>query len=301
MKRWHIVHFQHLLILGICTSYALFTLFQFSTTSVAPFIIASTHTHRLKSRACSETESTPSETTQETAATLSNAQLVEELLRAFDNDSLWMRTLQQQPQPVKKFGKSHKSKTQKNKISNPDPISASITTISSLLPFSNDIHLGSNSDSDVYVQFLAKKQWVLRHDVSIDTQQLFRYGSTSKNYSETTLNLNQKLEDNTLFSNQFSLNKSQDEEYYWANRTFQQYQFLKNQRLIYGVYSSGVYDQEKKDWELQLWGPYLSWRRPLWRDWIFIDNQISYYHDLTTTDKELQHIFSTTVQLEANF
>lgn len=297
MKRYLIVHFQLAIILSLCSIYAVWVL-GYSTFKPYSFQSDTVHQNRqhLSKLTCTEAQ-----INSEQESILSNEQLSQELLAVSDNDSLWARTLQQQTQPVKKFGKPHKTKSKKNKVTNPDPISASISTITSLLPFSNDINLGSNSDSDVYVQFLAKKQWVLRHDISIDTQQLFRYGSSSKNYSETTFNLNQKLQDNTLFSNQFSLNKSQDEEYYWANRTFQQYQFLKNHRLIYGIYSSGVYDQTKKDWELQLWGPYLSWRRPLWRDWIFIDNQISYYHDMTTTDKELQHIFSTTIQLEANF
>ena len=259
MKRYLIVHFQLVIILSLCSIYAVWVL---DHSTFKPYSFQS-YTVHLNQQHLSKLTCTEAKINSEQESILSNEQLSQELLAVFDNDSLWARTLQ--------------------------------------LPFSNDINLGSNSDSDVYVQFLAKKQWVLRHDISIDTQQLFRYGSSSKNYSETTFNLNQKLQDNTLFSNQFSLNKSQDEEYYWANRTFQQYQFLKNYRLIYGIYSSGVYDQTKKDWELQLWGPYLSWRRPLWRDWIFIDNQISYYHDMTTTDKELQHIFSTTIQLEANF
>ncbi len=297
MKRFYIVHFQLAIILSVCCIYVIWVLIQ----SILKPYYSQIDTSHLSQIKISTMTCTQPPVNSDAEPILTNEQLSQELLKVFGNDSLWARTLKQQTQPVKKFGKSHKNKNKKNTIHSPDPITASISTLTSLLPFSNDINLGSNSDSDVYVQFLAKKQWVLRHDISIDTQQLFRYGSSSKNYSETTFNLNQKLQDNTLFSNQFSLNKSQDEEYYWANRTFQQYQFLKNHRLIYGIYSSGVYDQTKKDWELQLWGPYLSWRRPLWRDWIFIDNQISYYHDMTTTDKELQHIFSTTIQLEANF
>jgi hypothetical protein len=66
------------------------------------------------------------------------------IIGCFDNDSLWARTLQQQTQPVKKFGKPHKTKSKKNKVTN-----LIASTITSLLPFSNDINLGSNSDSDV--------------------------------------------------------------------------------------------------------------------------------------------------------
>lgn len=231
--------------------------------------------------------------------TPTNAQLDQELLAVFGQDSLWERTLKHQVVPKKKLGRSKTKHKKTVKSTASDPISASIDTLKSFLPFQNDIDLGANSDSDIYVQFLAKKKWVLRHDISLDTQQLFRYGADSKNYSETTLNLNQTLHDNTLFSNRFNLNKSQNEAYTWENRTFQQYQFLKNQQLVYGVYSGGVYDQEKKDWEVQTWGPYLSWRRPLWRDWIFINNQLSYYHD--TTVQKNANSFATQVQFEANF
>jgi hypothetical protein len=77
------------------------------------------------------------------------------IIGCFDNDSLWARTFAQQTQPVKKFGKPHKTKSKKNKVTNPDLLPVS-STITSLLPFPNDINLGSNSDSDVYVQFLQR-------------------------------------------------------------------------------------------------------------------------------------------------
>ncbi len=52
--------------------------------------------------------------------------------------------------------------------------------------------------------------------MSLDTEQIFRYGSTSRNYTETTLNLTQKMQDNTLFSNTFNVNKSGKEDYNWG-------------------------------------------------------------------------------------
>ena len=64
--------------------------------------------------------------------------------------------------------------------------------------------------------FLPEK-WNLRHNISLDTEQIFRYGSTSRNYTEMTLNLTQKMQDNTLFSNTFNVNKSGKEDYNWEN------------------------------------------------------------------------------------
>ncbi len=147
-----------------------------------------------------ETESNVS--VSEVASSLEDPQVLNQrLLEVFGQDSLWQRTQQHYAPPVKRFGKTKKnSKIHRAESTVPNPFSASWSTLSSLLPFSNDLDLGANSSSDVYVQFLAKKKWVLMHHLDLDTEQVFRYGSSSKNYSETNLNLKQKLSDSTLFA-----------------------------------------------------------------------------------------------------
>ncbi len=185
--------------------------------------------------------------------TLSDANLIQELMAVFGNDTLWKRATQPE-QTYKALGK-RKKKNSSTQVSVTNPLSASWATISTWMPFENDLDLGSNSDSDIYVQFLAKKKWNLRHNIRIDTEQIFRYGSTSRNYSETTLNLTQKMQDNTLFSNKFNVNKSENEDYNWGNWTFQQFEFVKDNSLTYGIYSGGVYT--KNDIRLNSWGPYI--------------------------------------------
>jgi len=120
----------------------------------------------------------------------SDAALIQDLMAVFGNDTLWNR-VSQHKDPYKTLGKK-KKKASTPRISVSNPLTASWDTISTWIPFENNLDLGSNSDSDVYVQFLAKKKWNLRHNMSLDTEQLFRYGSTSRNYTETTLNLTQK-------------------------------------------------------------------------------------------------------------
>lgn len=164
------------------------------------------------------------------------------------------------------------------------------------MPFENNLDLGSNSESDVYVQFLAKKKWNLRHNISIDTEQVFRYGSTSRNYTETTLNLTQKMQDNNLFANKFNVNKSENEEFNWGNWTFQQFEFVKDNSLTYGIYSGGVYT--KNDMRVNSWGPYISWRQPVWRDWIFMQNDLNFFNHI---DDDPKHQLSVQMNLEANF
>lgn len=208
----------------------------------------------------------------ETNGALPDDALIQELMAVFGNDTLWRRVTQPE-QTYKAFGKK-KKKNSSAQVSTTNPLSASWATISTWMPFENNLDLGSNSENDVYVQFLAKKKWNLRHNISLDTEQVFRYGSTSRNYTETTLNLTQKMQDNTLFANKFNVNKSENEDYSWGNWTFQQYQFLKDNHLTYGVYSGGVYT--KNDIRLNSWGPYISWRQPVWRDWLFMQNDLNF-------------------------
>lgn len=60
------------------------------------------------------------------------------------------------------------------------------------------------------------------------------------------------MQDNTLFASKFNINKSENEDYSWGNWTFQQYEFVKDNRLTYGVYSGGVY--AKNDIRVNSWG-----------------------------------------------
>lgn len=230
----------------------------------------------------------------ETNDALPDVALIQELMAVFGNDTLWRRATQPE-QTYKAFGKK-KKKNSSAQVSTTNPLSASWATISTWMPFENNLDLGSNSENDVYVQFLAKKKWNLRHNISLDTEQVFRYGSTSRNYTETTLNLTQKMQDNTLFANKFNVNKSENEDYSWGNWTFQQYQFLKDNHLTYGVYSGGVYT--KNDIRLNSWGPYISWRQPVWRNWLFMQNDLNFFNHI---DEDSKHQLSVQMNLEANF
>lgn len=229
----------------------------------------------------------------ETNNGLPDVALIQELMAVFGNDTLWKRATQPE-HPYKNLGK--KKKNSLAQVSTTNPLSASWATISTWMPFENNLDLGSNSENDVYVQFLAKKKWKLRHNISLDTEQVFRYGSTSRNYTETTLNLTQKMQDNTLFANKFNVNKSENEDYSWGNWTFQQYQFLKDNHFTYGVYSGGVYT--KNDIRLNSWGPYISWRQPVWRNWLFMQNDLNFFNHI---DDDSKHQLSVQMNLEANF
>ncbi|MFX6606858.1 selenocysteine synthase, partial [Acinetobacter baumannii] len=49
---------------------------------------------------------------------------------------------------------------------------------------------------------------------------------------------------------------------------------------------------------LNSWGPYISWRQPIWRDWIFMQNDLNFFNHL---DDDPKHQLSVQMNLEANF
>ncbi len=200
-----------------------------------------------------------------------NAPLAQALMAVFGNDTLWQRA--QQSQAPKRMGKLSRHPDQ-HKISPANPFIASWATISSLLPFGTDLDLGANSDTDVYVQFLAKKQWALPLGIHLNTTQMFRYGSDSKNYAETTLDLTQTRQQQNRLSTRFNISKAPEADYSWNNRTFQQLNMPTQGNLSYGIVTTGEYDN--RNLRINEWGPYFSWRRPIWRNWIFMQNDLNY-------------------------
>ncbi|MBF7682781.1 hypothetical protein I2F27_05465 [Acinetobacter sp. B5B] len=170
--------------------------------------------------------------------------------------------------------------------------------VSKILPFQSNLDLGSNSTSDVYVQVIAAKSWPLFAHWSLDTTQTFRYGAQSKNYSETDFNFSQKSNTESLMANQLSVIKTYESQYNWSDKLFMKQKLWLNHQLTYGLYTSGIYNKDKKEVEIQSWGPYLGWRLPLWRTWLYLDNDLSYYKDSSATEG---YSFNVNLQLEAIF
>lgn len=229
-------------------------------------------------------------------------QLIQELMTPFSQGSLAEKAQKSEQNHHKRrvFGENRTRTTPRKKSSNDNHwVKHVLSDLSKMLPFQNDMNLGSNSDSDVYVELSAEKNWKITPKFSFNAAQTFRYGAESRNYSETNFKLTQQESKTAVASTQFSVVKTYDEAYTWDNHLFRQQQLPDDNRLTYGIYSSGIYDKTKRDIELQSWGPYVAWRRPLWRTWVYIENEVSYYKDLTSDDS--RHILSTSLQFEANF
>ena len=170
--------------------------------------------------------------------------------------------------------------------------------ISLKLPFETDADLGIRSGDDVYVRLKASRDWQLRNDFKFYAEEIYRYGIHSENYLRTNLELTHARPNQPILSNQFSLTYAddQDDDLTWENRVFREHSFFANNRFNYGIYTGGYYNDN--DLRLNSWGPFVSWRQPLLREWFFVQGDVNYFNDHR---EDRNHFVSTFLRLEALF
>lgn len=166
------------------------------------------------------------------------------------------------------------------------------------LPFETDLDLGIRSGDDIYLRLKAKKEWQLENDFKLYAEQIYRYGIDSENYFRTNIDLTHQRSQQALLANQFSLvfADQQTEDMTWQNFSFRQHQFFQGNRFNYGIHTSGYYDDSKL--KLNSWGPFISWRQPLWREWFYVQGDLNY---LNNDQENYDHTLGTLLRLEAIF
>ena len=169
---------------------------------------------------------------------------------------------------------------------------------SKYIPFKTDLDLGLRSGDDIYLRLKASKDWKLENDFSFHAEQIYRYGIDSKNYLRTNLELTHARPNQAFLSNQLNLTYSdnQDDDLTWDNSLFRQHQFFHENSLSYGLYTGGFLNN--KDLRLNSWGPFISWRQPLWREWFYVQGNLNYMNDHRD---DRSHFISTSIRFEALF
>lgn len=170
--------------------------------------------------------------------------------------------------------------------------------LSKKLPFDVDADLGIRSGDDIFARLKASKDWNLGNDFDFHAEQIYRYGINSKNYLRTNLELTHARPNQAFLSNQFYVTYAdeQDDDLTWDNRTYRQHQFFKGNKFNYGIYTGGFYNDG--DLRLNSWGPFVSWRQPVWREWFYIQGDLNYFNDHR---EDRSHYPSALVRLEALF
>lgn len=172
------------------------------------------------------------------------------------------------------------------------------STFSEKIPFETDIDLGTRSLDDIYVRLKAKKDWALKDDFHLYFEQIYRYGIQSENYLRSNLELIHQHKNDAFLSNQFSLTYTDisTDDLNWNNYALRQHQFFHGSRFNYGIYTGGFYNEQ--DLRLNSWGPFVSWRQPLFREWLYIQGDLNYYNEHR---EDRSHYLSAVLRLETLF
>ncbi len=147
------------------------------------------------------------------------------------------------------------------------------------LGIETDIDLGIRSGADIFVRAKAAKTWKYDEQYSTRLEQIYRYGINSKHYLRTNLENKYQRTDITFINNHTFLEYTHDidEKLFWGNSLYQQHDFVGHKRLNYGLFVGGEINRKKVD--VQYYGPFINWRQPILREWLFIQPEVHYYND----------------------
>lgn len=166
--------------------------------------------------------------------------------------------------------------------------------------FDTDFDVGLRDGAqDVYGRLKVSRNWQLQNDFSTRAEQVYRYGSSSQNYARTNLEIKHHREGEPFIANQAAITYADDNSdvgVTWENRLFRQHTFFQDNTFSYGLFTGGR--AKDKDFHLNGYGPFVSWRQPFLRDWFFIQSDVSYYND---KDLDRSNYLSGFLRLEAVF
>ncbi|QLB20742.1 hypothetical protein A6B43_03990 [Vespertiliibacter pulmonis] len=161
-----------------------------------------------------------------------------------------------------------------------------------------DIDLGIRSGADIFLRVKADKTWQHTEKFSTRLEQIYRYGINSKHYLRTNLENKFNETEYSFINNHTYLEYTHDidEDTRWGNSIYRQHNFVGLKQLNYGLFFGGEFDSKK--FELTHYGPFINWRQPILREWLFIQPEIWFYNSKKLHRK---HHVGTFLRLEAVF
>ena len=172
-------------------------------------------------------------------------------------------------------------------------------TVERELGIQTDVDLGVRSGNDVFVKVSVDKDWLKEDKLTVSSDNFYRYGSDSEHYAQSALNLQYDLTRHRAINNRTTLryrHEDEDERTNWSNDMRQIHDFGGERQLSYGVSLSGDFASDKH--LLNSYGPTISYRQPIWREWLYVQSELNYYND---KDDDKGHYPSALLRFEALF
>ena len=166
------------------------------------------------------------------------------------------------------------------------------------LGIDSDLDAGLRSGGDIFGRLRLSKTWEWTETFSTRLEQIYRYGTNSKHYLRTNLENRYLDSANTFIMNHTFLQYTHDidEETGWGNSLYRQHNFENNKTLSYGLFAGGRFDHELH--KFNSWGPFITYRQPILRKWLFIQPELSFYND---KDNDRSHYLRGFLRVEAIF
>ncbi len=143
-----------------------------------------------------------------------------------------------------------------------------------------DFDLGLRSGDDIFARVKVNKAWQLGNDIHTFAEQIYRYGIDSKHYARTNLEVRHAPKAKPFVANHLHFqyeNDHEEEEWSWGNSLYRQHDFAPGKWLNYGLYGGGYIQNSKLS--LNGYGPFVGYRQPFLRDWLFVQTEVNYYND----------------------
>lgn len=172
------------------------------------------------------------------------------------------------------------------------------SNLSKSLGIDTDADIGIRSGDDLYLRLKGEKGWELDNNFYTNAEQIYRYGIDSKHYLRTNLEVRHARPNEAFIADQLSLTYTDDgtQNFSWDNRLFRQHQFFHHHWFNYGIYMGGEIDNNTPD--LDSYGPFVAWRQPVWREWLFVQSEVNYYNQ---RKQDRDHTIGALIRLETWF
>lgn len=161
-----------------------------------------------------------------------------------------------------------------------------------------DFDIGIRSGADVFGRAKISKLWQITDQFSTRLEQIYRYGLNSKHYLRTNLEQKYSETERRSLNNHTYLQYTHDvdENLHWGNSAYRQHNYSNFKQLNYGLNFGG--EVSKKTPALNHYGPFINYRQPIFRQWVFIQPEINFYNNRKLDRK---HAIGAFLRLEAIF
>lgn len=146
------------------------------------------------------------------------------------------------------------------------------------LGIDTDLDLGLRRSTDIFLRAKASKTWQWNDRFHSRIEQIYRFGLHSRHYIRTNLEHQWRENDQRSLNNHtyYQYTHSTDQKKHWGNSTYRQHHYAHFKQLNYGFNFGGeVKDKQAK---LHFYGPFINWRQPIFRPWLFIQPELHFYN-----------------------